>query len=631
MKIKYLFLIFILLSFKKTAPLYLSELRSEEEFNLLCSEPLTNKYSDVTSVKVVYDLKTKKLYFINSAFYQFHYEFCQAQIDGNIYLGRFNVDNYSKDSPDRRYLLCNINYFPHLSTYALELSPSDYMSRKDIEFLLAEIKSKVVFKENLSLMLSTVRLQNMRPEFSKEVDVLLPDDIYKNMKFQTVSEGETVGTLRFVEDLKKESHSLMPSDIIVIRETPLVLPHVAGVIISEFQTPLSHLTLLGRNRKMPVVAIPNVFNNEEIKLLSGKNVQLKVTLSQYFLRETTKNPTVFEPGRRVILPCDLKVDTLLEISKMHRNSSDFAGNKANNFAKLYQLSRDAKFKTPEAAFSIPFYFYNQHAIQSGAMSMIDRLLSDPNYKQNQDTLQLRLKEIRNAIQNTSVSSDLLTSTEQKIKSLGNYTSMRFRSSTNAEDAKGFSGAGLYASKTGILGSDEQSIEDAVRKVWASLWSYNAFMEREYFNIDQENVQMGILVHRAFPDEEVNGVVITKNLYRKGYLGFVVNAQIGNENVVNPTPGVVCDQFIAYPESSQFIQPDETIIDVITYSSLGDGKLVMTEEEIQRLVDEINNIKMALWGRIGRQYAFEEFALDLEFKLDAVTRQLYIKQFRIYND
>lgn len=209
--------------------------------------------------------------------------------------------------------------------------------------------------------------------------------------------------------------------------------------------------------------------------------------------------------------------------------------------------------------------------------------------------------------------------------------MRFRSSTNAEDAKGFSGAGLYESKTGIIGDEKKSVSEGILKVWASLWSYEAFMEREYFNIDQSYVQMGVLVHRAFPKEEVNGVIITKNLYRPGYLGFIVNAQLGNESVVQPTKGVTSDQFICYPETTVNIQPDESVIDVITRSSLNKGKLTMTAEEIQHLADEVYEIKMSLYKRFGRRFVFEDYALDIEFKLEKGTRELYIKQVRLYND
>ena len=73
---------------------------------------------------------------------------------------------------------------------------------------------------------------------------------------------------------------------------------------------------------------------------------------------------------------------------------------------------------------------------------------------------------------------------------------------------------------------DRPMDEAMKKVWASLWSYGAYMERQYFGINQRTVYMGILVHRSFPEEQINGVAITKNLYRDSYFGYVVNAQKG---------------------------------------------------------------------------------------------------------
>lgn len=632
MKFKIAFLIFILFSFKKAAPHYLKEIKSVQDFKILSSEPLTNKYSDVTSVKVIYDLETKELYFANSMYYKFHYEFCEANIEPDLYLGRFNVDNYAADSPDRRYLLCNINYFKHLNEYGVELSPSDYMPQNQIELMMAEIKKVVFFGENLRLMLSTERLQSLSLKFSKTFKLLTPEEIYKSMKVQAVSEGKAIGNLRFVDDLTNEVNTLKRTDIIVIRETPLVLPHVAGIIVAEFQTPLSHLTILGRNRKVPVLALKNVFENEELKALEGKNVLLNVFPTFYKLYETTESSDNEDKNKpKIKLTCDLEIKDLVSVSYYKRDLSDYIGNKASNFSLLHALSKNGKFKVPEASFAIPFSRYNLHAHQSGAQKLIDALLLNEGQFDHQDSLKVKLKAIRKAIKSTEIDPSLLSLVEDRIKSNGGFTKMRFRSSTNAEDAKGFSGAGLYASKTGIIGDEKKSVSEAILKVWASLWSYEAFMEREYFNIDQSYVQMGILVHRAFPEEEVNGVIITKNLYRPGYLGFIVNAQLGNESVVQPRKGVTCDQFICYPETNVNIQPLETVIDVITLSSLNKGKLTMSAEEIQHLADEVYELKMSLYRRFGRRFVFEDYALDIEFKLEKGTRDLYIKQVRLYND
>ena len=209
--------------------------------------------------------------------------------------------------------------------------------------------------------------------------------------------------------------------------------------------------------------------------------------------------------------------------------------------------------------------------------------------------------------------------------------MRFRSSTNAEDREGFSGAGIYTSKTGDPTNPEKPIEKAILNVWASLWSYNAFMEREAFNIDHSTVAMGVLVHRSFPNEAVNGVAITTNLYRKDYLGFVVNAQLGDESVVQPKNDIQCDEFICYPDESVSVYGNqEAGIDIINYSSLNAGRLVMSDREIQHLANTLELIKRRYIRSHYTKQTYFNVALDLEFKLDEDTRELYIKQMRIYN-
>ena len=209
--------------------------------------------------------------------------------------------------------------------------------------------------------------------------------------------------------------------------------------------------------------------------------------------------------------------------------------------------------------------------------------------------------------------------------------MRFRSSTNAEDANGFSGAGVYTSETGEVGNPKLPIDRAIKQVWASLWSYDAFMERSYFGIDQSQVYMGVLVHRSFPDEKANGVVISKNLYRDNYYGFVVNAQVGDEPVVKPKPGQIVDQFICYPPIEGEMNPDRNKVDIITFSNLNDKKLVLSDKEIQLLAKETERIKSYFYRRNSRSRSYPDYGLDIEFKLVGADRKLYIKQVRPYND
>jgi hypothetical protein len=209
-------------------------------------------------------------------------------------------------------------------------------------------------------------------------------------------------------------------------------------------------------------------------------------------------------------------------------------------------------------------------------------------------------------------------------------SYRFRSSSNAEDKEGFSGAGLYESKTGTLDNPEKPIEDAIRKVWASAWNDEAYLEREAYRIDERTMMMGILCHRNFPDERSNGVAITANLYRKGFPGFTVNVQRGEVSVVSPPDSVVCEQAIYTAPGRTNPNNAEVTIDYITYSNINGGKPVLSKSQATSLVQALDAIKSYFYYNISEQEGpeIEDYALDVEFKFDK-NGSLYIKQVRPY--
>ena len=103
-----------------------------------------------------------------------------------------------------------------------------------------------------------------------------------------------------------------------------------------------------------------------------------------------------------------------------------------------------------------------------------------------------------------------------------------------EDLEGFNGAGLYSSYT--HGLDEGPLEKSVKQVWASLWNYRAFEEREFWRIDHFSAAMGVLVHPNYTDEQANGVGVTTNIFDPAWDGHYVNVQVGENLVTNPEAG-----------------------------------------------------------------------------------------------
>lgn len=629
LKMSVVFCITLLVGCSSDAQTLNDKITDHQHFMSLSGAPLSDKYGDVSSVKVVYDLETNSMHYINSKTYTYHYDYCRQVLYFDERLEYFNEINYSNHRK-QRFLLANINYFESQGVYAMELSSSDLMDVERLVWFYDKLKESTFIGSSLALLVNSPRLRAQMDFIRSRAKVILPEDIYNNLTYQAIGKHIGYGTLRFVENLKKEMDSIQPTDIIVLKETPIYLPPVAGVIVNHFQTPLSHLTLLGQNRKVPICAYTNAFDDYRLLDLAGRNVRLVVN-TDTFQVEPSKNTFTRPQDNLVVvkLKSDLRIDSLITISNVTKRSAKAIGNKAYNFAILQKLSEKGDFKTPESAFAIPFYFYDQHVKTSGAQSLIDKLLASKTVQKNSDSLKYYLKRIRKIIKKAPIDPTLLQQVEQRVVYLGDYTRMRFRSSTNAEDALGFSGAGLYDSKTGILNDNEKPIDKAIKKVWASLWSFEAFSERSYYRINHQDAYMGILVHRSFPSEKVNGVAITKNLYRKNHTGYVVNAQLGEESVVKPKPGVICDQFVCNPESYSF--GSQTSIDVITVSNLNGGEMVMTEEEMVHLAKQLEIIKDYYFRHSFNAMSYFDYGMDVEFKLDGENRQLYIKQARKYND
>jgi phosphoenolpyruvate synthase/pyruvate phosphate dikinase len=436
--------------------------------------------------------------------------------------------------------------------------------------------------------------------------------------------------LRLVKD-KKMLSSCRENDILIVEGSMIDIPPVAGIITTELQTPLSHISVLSVNRKIPSMAYVDALRDSALISEIGQFVQFRVTDDGFTVKVVAlKNKAI--KHRSALKPdCDLEADSLIGTDYLDRRSSSYVGNKAACFGELKKISARCGFSTPEGSFVIPFYFYHQHLIRSGADSLITSLVRDTGIIDYPDSLRNRLKIIRKRIESWPLDSSLKKAVEQRILSGSSFTRMRFRSSTNAEDMKGFSGAGLYESKTGILDDSVKTIDKAIQKVWASAWNYNAFVERKLFGIDQESVAMGILVHRSYPSEVANGVAITKNIYRPGSYGFTLNLQLGEETVVKPSDSTICEQILCYPRLANEFFKDKQIVEIISYSSLSPDKMILTEPELLHLANTLDKIKHHFHKvlRLGSDYL--DFGLDIEFKYDGPQRRLYIDQVRLYND
>ena len=164
--------------------------------------------------------------------------------------------------------------------------------------------------------------------------------------------------------------------------------------------------------------------------------------------------------------------------------------------------------------------------------------------------------------------------------------IRYRSSSTAEDLDGFAGAGLYTSKTGDLSDPKKTPIRAIKKVWASVWFFRGFEERDYRSVDQKAVGMAVLAHPSFPMEEASGVALTANPFDPSGLqpGFFINVQPGDESVTLPMAGVRSDQFIYH-----FDFPGQPMVYLEHSSLIPDGQTVLSAKQVFSLGQALKKI------------------------------------------
>lgn len=613
--------------------LYLNKISCPDEFNELSGSPIVPTLNNVSTVKAAYEISTKQVYFISADKYYIHFDFCAEVLNYKNSHQQFNTDQYGS-GPERLYYLATINHYRDSDIFTLEFFADDRISLDGIRTLFTAVRDSTFFGKELKLFPSSTKIRDLVAN-APEIPCISADELYGAQIYQALNPQEGYGWLRKIDISQIDNAYLGRHDIVVVNGVPLDIPVISGIITTDFQTPLSHVNVLSHNRGTPNMALKNAWSNPEISKLDGKLVHLVVTSDTFLLYETTADKAqafwdTHEPKDPKVLECNDDTAGLFDMNDLSHESIPIVGAKAANFAELTKIKLDGNsLPVPEASFAIPFYYYRLHMKQNKLDLSLENMLRDSLFNSDQKYKESLLSKLRDNIENSPLDQELIRLVEQKIRAAGNYSSIRFRSSTNVEDIEGFNGAGLYESHTAKLNDPKKTIEKAIKKVYASLWTFRGFEEREYFKIDHRSAAMGILVHRSFSDEQANGVAITKNIYFPYVPAYTINVQIKGISVVSPPQGFIADQLLFHVFNSDAYQ--NPAIEFISHSNVNDGISVLTEAETAQLARWLTAIKQRFYYSIlkNTQLDYYQFAMDVEFKFDGPDRKLYIKQARPY--
>lgn len=608
--------------------------------------------NQIQSVKFVLDLQRQNaVHFLGSREWPLHYTFVREIIDGDARLNRceddqyriflngwsrFSVENYF-NTTTRRYHLGTLSYFPNAQLSSVEFTFGDEITAPQMREAFYAVAAATTNPFSWTLRPQDAEQVQRVRAIEGTLPMVGPQAPFANVVYQGLAPGVAFGTLSYIPTAELASASLGARTIVITDDVPNDIDFVGGLITETFQTPLAHVNILSQSRNTPNMALPKASQLPQIKSLLGQLVRLEVNDGGYTLRpaEQSEAEAFWQnntpSGPKLMPRLDSQFNSLLDLKNASYADLPRIGAKAAQMAELFrvnqnntQCSEGAAFALPEGAFAVPMAFYLEHLRTSGAQAQLDVLLNDNQFKTNLAYRKTALAQLQNKILTQPVNPALLTEINTWAKARFGKKTMRFRSSSNTEDLAEFNGAGLYESLSAKLDDPDESVENALRTVWASLWNLRAYEERENSRVEQSQVAMAVLVHRSFPDERANGVAVGRNVLDVTRTDqYYFNIQAGEASVTNPAPGVITEELIyQWP-------PRTPTLTYQSYSSLMPDKRVITLAETRALACSLDAIQRHFQSLLNPNGEDRWFTMETEFKFVGEQRQLLIKQARPY--
>jgi len=615
------------------------------------------------------------VYFQDGHEYLFHYDFATELLDPFVGMAANDYDQITLYEQGQQAILgavimppVPIAYPPppQVMEYGIQFLRNDPYSKETIRDLFNVVKANVIADPGVQAFYFPAYEQLAVAEANRDWFSAEGLPISSTARWTEdnacYSEGWALGELKFFPGDQIEyayrAGELLPGDILLTDGVPAEIPFVAGIITLAPSAPSSHVAILARTFGVPFVYLAAAEHAERAQQLVGRRIVLRVYDDPYRdgvkLIDTQTAITEDQVGEILALktppaldiqPVSFYGEYSAPADNLLPSSIEHFGGKASN---LGILRRAIPGNSPvSAAFSFDLWtaFLDQELDGGNTLrAEIGSRLSGYAYPPaDMAALADQLESIRNLLKDTSLTHfshdmqnaviDTLTDSRYGFEPDRN---IRFRSSTNVEDSEHFTGAGLYDSYSGCLADeldadengpclcdsarvDERGVFRAIRRVFASFYNDNAYLERLRHGIDENQVGMALLVHHSFPDEIelANGVATLERGY--GTLITMVT-QAGAVSVANAEDGSIPEEVTVSVYASEQFYPD-----LRKESNLVPlGATVMQWEEDYL---ELARLLVAAAEEYERVTGKISYVLDFEYKKVAPAGDLVVKQIR----
>lgn len=570
-------------------------------------------------VKLLIDLQDDwKTYFVESEQWELHYGFARRVLGFRRHADEyadhmaFNVEQYRR--PNRRFILASLVRYLDAGIWSFELVPGDTLDAERLRRAFQHVRQRVYFGEALRFRPLSPRQERHARALRDSVPVVELAELMSRVRYQPLVVGTAYGVLRIVRG-PLDVARVRPNEVLVTEHVPDELPPVSALVTSRLQAPLAHVAILSRSRGTPDMALRHAVADPGFVALDGQLVKLVVgpqdfTIERAELSEAEAAWRQRRPDRVFIPPLDPDERELKNVCELRLEDVRIAGAKAAQLGEVCALGVE----TP-GGFVVPFHHYARHLRVHGLAQGLQGMLADPRFRSDAQARAQHLADLRRAITESRVDRRLLRQIRQRLA--GSTGRWIFRSSTNAEDLPGFNGAGLYESVVVDASADEDAIERALSRVWASVWLQRAFEERDWYRIDPAAVAMAVLIQPFVEEVIATGVAITANPFDQARPGFYVNAEPRGGSVTGAGDDEVPEQVLIYTwsEAPEF--------ELLSRSSRAGGAAILTEDDLHTLARLLTRLHDALQPRYGERAN----AVDVEFLLAERPRRFVVVQAR----
>jgi len=608
-----------------------------------------------------------RVYYQDSQRYPFHYDFAVTRLDQFRGINHEAFNAVSLRRSGQQILLGTILFPPEIDRreIGIQFVGLDAYPPAEVAEWFKLVRSTIVAAPEAVLYIPTLEQQptaeSARAFFASNGITVSSIDAWLETGNQVYSAGWAIGRLKFfaASEIRAAFNDgrLRSEDILLTDGVPAEVPVIAGIITLAPATPNAHVAILARSYGIPFVYLSEPADRDRAQSLVGHEIVLRA-------RDISGAESVKILDVEGTMPAEMRTAMLnlkrpigIEVTpkatygafsapttNLVPGDIRFFGGKAANYGLL---RRTVPANSPDAiAFSFDLWDAFMAQTLPGGSTLraeIDARLAGYSYPPHLPSLITNLAVVQDLIRQmarfTAPQQEAITNA---LVGFTNTRRIRFRSSTNVEDAQNFIGAGLYDSYSGCLADDldgdttgpsicepdeedERGVFRAIQRVYASFYNENAFIERLRLGVDESQVGMAVLVHYSFPDEiEMANGVATVEVTRLGTnlaLNADLNTQLGANSVTNPDGTSQPEVITAYRGTS-----GSSSLSLERRSSLVPlGAYVMNwESDYRALMDLLHAVSVGYRQLYTNRTRFN---LDFEYKKVQPDGHLELKQVR----